>query len=94
MGRYAITDNQYTAFVALMCGSIAAEDNHVTIKSSLQKAWAQVGKTLHMEPQEWTEKNKIKNTKKKKWEGGYFLIKAGHSLSQINALSYIISQIN
>lgn len=64
MGRYAITDNHYTAFVALMCGSIAAEDNHVTIKSSLQKAWAQVGKTFHTEPQEWTEKNRVKQTKK------------------------------
>lgn len=45
-------DNHHMEFVVLPSGSFAAEDNHVTIKSRLQKAWAQVGKTLHRQPQE------------------------------------------
>lgn len=69
MGGFTITDNHQTAFVALMSGSIAAENNHVTIKSSLQKAWAQVGKTLHMEQQEW-DWGKQNKTNKKEMGGG------------------------
>lgn len=36
-------------FVALQSGSFAVRDNHVIIKSSPQKAWAQVKETLYMD---------------------------------------------
>lgn len=36
-------------FVALQSGSFVVKDNHVIIKSSPQKAWAQVKETLYMD---------------------------------------------
>lgn len=38
VGGFTIIDSHHTAFVALQSGSFAAEDNHVTIENSPQKA--------------------------------------------------------
>ena len=52
VGGFTVMNSHHTECVALPSGSFAAEDNHVTIKGSLWKAWVQGGKTLHTEPQE------------------------------------------